>query len=129
MPEIPYKQVIVVNRALKMSIGKTAAQASHASMMFLVSEDPAESQFSKEAMDLDFELWMNSSMATTVLRVDSAEALDRLEETARSNGLHVRAVIDAGRTQFDGVSTKTCICIGPNLEESIDVVTGELPLL
>ena len=127
---IEYKQVIVINRALKMSVGKVAAQAAHAAMTFLVTEDPRESQFSREAYDFDFSCWMeHSGMTKVILRVDSAEHLDNIEQKARDAGLRVRFVMDAGRTTFGGVPTKTCIAIGPNDTKIIDSVTGKLALL
>lgn len=131
MPErqIEFKQVLVVNRALKLSVGKWCSQCAHAAMMFLIAEDQTETQFSKEMLDTDFGFWMESGMKKCVLRVDSAEALDRIEERARAAGLHVYPVIDAGRTALHGVATKTVIAIGPNQSDVIDSVTGELPLL
>jgi PTH2 family peptidyl-tRNA hydrolase len=130
MPEpIEYKQVLIVNRALKMKPGKLAAQCAHGAMMFLVSEDPRESEFSKAMLDQDFNQWLESGMKKVVLRVDSESALNAIEEAAREAGLHVRSVWDAGLTTFNGVSHKTCVAIGPSDAKVIDSVTGKLELL
>jgi peptidyl-tRNA hydrolase, PTH2 family len=41
----------------------------------------------------------------------------------------VYLITDAGHTEFKGVPTKTCLAIGPNDVDEIDVVTGHLKLL
>lgn len=38
-------------------------------------------------------------------------------------------IVDSGKTEFNGISRKTCIAIGPSQSEIIDRITGHLSLL
>lgn len=111
-----YKQVIVVRADLGMSAGKIAAQAAHASV-----------QAWKNAKDVAHKTWEKSGSKKVVLRVDSEAQLMGLYEKARKYKLPAALVKDAGLTEVPP-GTATCVAIGPAAEESIDQVTGSLPL-
>ena len=119
----------MVDNSLKMRTGKICSQVGHACMMFLVTDDPRESEFSKSMLDQDFEAWMEGGMKKCILRAESSDELNKVEQQARDAGLHVRSVIDAGLTTFGGRPTKTCVAIGPSDSNVIDSVTGKLKLL
>lgn len=63
------------------------------------------------------------------LRVESEAELDAIYERALEAGLPCAMIIDAGKTEFNGVPTKTCCAIGPALPAELDPITGHLKLL
>jgi len=133
----PVKQIIVVRKDLKMRRGKEAAQVAHASMKFMAKALAVSmsehapflvSEYMQDNLTEDAIAWLEGSFAKVVVSVDSLEELDSIAEKAEFAGLTVNEIIDAGRTEFAGVPTKTCIAIGPNKSEEIDKITGELTL-
>jgi PTH2 family peptidyl-tRNA hydrolase len=118
------KQIIVMRADLKMSKGKLCAQAAHASLKVLL-DNPKLMTDKKSACYK----WLNGSFAKVCLRVDSEAGLLKIAEAARRAGLPVSLIKDAGRTEFDGVATLTCLAIGPSFPEHVDPVTGKLNLL
>jgi PTH2 family peptidyl-tRNA hydrolase len=109
------KQVIVVRKDLKMSIGKTAAQVAHASI-----EAAEKSKWKKD--------WLADSQKKTVLKCDTDEELHAIYDAAKRSGLPVSIIADAGRTELPP-GTVTCVGIGPAPDEQIDKITGKLKLL
>lgn len=112
-----YKQVILVRTDLKMSKGKTASQVSHASV-----EAVLRSSSSK------VKNWRESGMAKIVLKVNGKEELMKYKQIAKDYGLITAVIQDAGRTEIDP-GTITCLAIGPDDEEKINKVTGNLKVL
>jgi PTH2 family peptidyl-tRNA hydrolase len=100
------KQVILIRKDLKMRRGKEIAQGSHASMAFILRN------YVDEAAN----------------KIDSEEELLELHKKALESGLEANYITDAGRTEFNGVPTKTCLAIGPNNSEYIDKITKHLKL-
>ena len=49
-------------------------------------------------------------------------------DQAREAGLLVHLITDRGLTEFGGVPTRTCLAIGPDYDDRIDPVTGDLEL-
>ena len=113
------KQVIVIRKDLKMRRGKEIAQGAHASMKFLLNGD-----FTRA----DLNTWLHGGQTKICLSVDSEKELLELFDKAKEAGLIVNKVTDAGRTEFNGVPTDTCIAIGPNNSEDIDKITKHLKL-
>lgn len=126
------KQVIVMRKDLKMRRGKEVAQGSHASMLWLVHRLTIKNkEWPNVKGDFDyFETdWFNSSgMAKICVRVDSEEELLDIHKKALMSGLNSHMVIDSGRTEFNGVPTRTCLAIGPDYARNIDPITGHLKL-
>jgi len=118
------KQVIVIRKDLKMRRGKEIAQGSHASIAFLTRRIQAES-FSLSEAETD---WLNGSFAKITLQVNSEEELLSVYDQALEAGLEVHLVTDSGLTEFDGIPTKTCLAIGPDYSEKIDLITKNLKL-
>ncbi len=112
-----YKQVILVRDDLKLTKGKMAAQASHASVEALL----------KSHKD-DATTWREQGMKKVVLKVNDIKELLDVKRKAEDAGLVVALVTDAGHTQLPP-STVTCLGIGPDKAESIDRITGHLKLI
>ncbi|MBI5061420.1 MAG: peptidyl-tRNA hydrolase [Candidatus Aenigmarchaeota archaeon] len=112
-----YKQVIVVRSDLKLSRGKTAAQAAHASVS---AADMADKKIAK--------YWKNEGQKKVVLKVKDASALLAVERKCNELKVAYSLVRDAGMTELKP-GTITCIGIGPDKEEKINKVTGSLPLM
>ena len=114
---IMYKQVIVVRSDVKMGKGKLAAQTSHASLYAYKKSG----FFAKRA-------WENQGSKKVVLKAKDLNELKRIYERALKAGLPTVMITDAGKTQIQ-TGTITCVGIGPDKEEKIDKITGELKLL
>ncbi len=112
-----YKQVILIRKDLKLSKGKMAAQASHASV-------EATLRSHKE----DIAKWRSQGMKKTVLGVEDEKELFLYKRAAEDAGLTVALITDAGRTHLTP-GTVTCLAIGPAAEEKVDAVTGRLKLI
>ncbi len=129
------KQVIVMRTDLGMRKGKMVAQGAHASLavffnrlnlsgpgkMITYAQWKLKNQYEQE--------WIQGSFAKICVGVDSEEELLATYEAAKSAGLLCSIITDAGKTEFKGVPTKTCIAIGPDREDRIDAITGALRLL
>jgi len=124
------KMVIVVRKDLNMRKGKLAAQVAHASMKFLVDNDESEG-----GMEMFVKLspaeasWLSGSFTKIVVSVDSEDALQDLILQAQFEGIESYPIIDAGRTEFNGVPTLTCAAFGPCEAEILDKITGNLKLI
>lgn len=132
------KQVIVMRKDLNMRKGKMIAQGSHASMAFLTrggdfyqTDLESKEAFHNERMKnmREAEHWMNHSFTKVCVYVNSEAELDEIFNKAEEAGLTVHMITDSGKTEFNGVPTKTCLAIGPNKVEKIDLITGHLNLL
>ncbi|MEM4280638.1 MAG: peptidyl-tRNA hydrolase Pth2 [Candidatus Caldarchaeum sp.] len=115
-----YKQVIVIRSDLRMSVGKTAAQASHAAVLALENARKNNPDWVEE--------WFASGQKKVVLKVVSEQELRRLAELCAFRGLPHEVVEDAGLTELPP-GTATALGIGPAPEEEVDRITGSLPLL
>jgi len=133
------KQVIVVRRDLrnsdgqKVRTGKLIVQACHASIAFLTNRmkkniaNPEAlwwvnlSQSEKE--------WIYGSFFKVCVGVDSEKELLDILEKARTLGVEAQLITDQGHTEFNGVPTNTCLALGPDYSDKIDLITGNLKLL
>jgi PTH2 family peptidyl-tRNA hydrolase len=115
-----YKQVLVIRSDLKLSRGKTAAQAAHAAV-----------SASEEARKLHrawWAGWMEEGQRKIVVKVKNEEELLRLQGQAKAYGLPNALIVDKGLTEVPP-GTVTCLGIGPAPEAIVDKLTGSLPLL
>jgi len=118
-----YKQSIVLRRDLRMSCGKAAAQAAHASVeAVLMVLDSGNPTWKRWLLD-----WRRTGQKKVVLRVDSEEELLKVYADARSLGLPASLIADAGLTQLPP-GTKTAVAVGPAPSQLVDRVTGRLKL-
>lgn len=134
------KQVICVRKDLHMRLGKTAAQCSHASMKVLldlmnnrgVSFMVGNFKYEKTLeiiKDSPLDLWLSGLFTKIVVSVNSEAELLKIYTQAKASGILCSLILDSGLTEFKGIPTYTCCAIGPDEEENINKITGELPLL
>lgn len=116
------KQCIIIRKDLGMRRGKEITQGSHASSSFMTRQGKKIT-----LSDVDVK-WLATGQTKITCKVDSEKELVELFEKAKKLGLKAHLITDAGRTEFNGVPTKTALAIGPNYAEDVDKVTGELKL-
>lgn len=114
-----YKQILVVRKDLKMRMGKVAAQAAHASLKATLDNMD----------DARVKAWLSGPFAKICVYVESEEELLEVERNAQQAGLITAMIVDAGRTEFHGVPTRTVLAVGPATHEELQPVTGSLKLL
>lgn len=114
-----FKQVLVVRKDLKMRMGKVAAQAAHASLKATI----------ENMHDPRVQAWLSGPFAKICVSVNSEEELLDVERKAAEAGLITSMIVDAGRTEFHGVPTRTVLAVGPAKNEELEPVTGDLKLL
>jgi len=114
-----YKMVVVMRSDLRITQGKAAAQASHASVTCALEAKKNTPKWFKE--------WYGEGQKKVVLKTDSLEELYDMRERARRVGLASSLITDAGLTEIPP-GTITCLGIGPGPEEMLDSITGDLPL-
>ncbi|MBS1722824.1 MAG: hypothetical protein JSS66_07585 [Armatimonadetes bacterium] len=151
------KQVIVLRRLYpdgnggtkKVRAGKLAAQAAHASMMWLVervcqgAKPGLEHLVGKMSaypgvqytytgefgLTTEERAWMTEKFTKVVVGIDTEAEMLALYQEALDNGLTARLVHDVGATEFDGQRTLTALAIGPHSASRIDPLTKGLSLL
>lgn len=118
------KQVIVMRNDLNMRKGKMVAQGAHASLKVIMDE-----AYSGRPPTPAIKEWMMGKFTKICVYVDSEQELVDVYNNAKVAGIPCALIVDAGRTEFNGVSTITCCAIGPEYPEKIDPITRDLPLL
>ncbi len=114
---MPYKQVIVLRKDLKLGFGKAVSQACHASLGAMKKTDR---RIVKK--------WESEGAKKVILKISSLSSLNGIRRKAVSAKLSHFVVRDAGLTQIKK-GTVTCISIGPAEEKKIDKITKNLKLL
>ena len=117
MSDFRYKQVILVRQDLKLPKGKLATQAAHASVEAVLRSEPET-----------VKRWRSEGMAKIVIKVKDEAELVKYFQQAKDEDLAVSLITDAGRTVI-APGTKTCVGIGPDAEDKINKITGNLALL
>ena len=115
-----YKLVIVVRDDLELSCGKTSVQVAHASV-----ECALKAMKNKKKV---FDKWYSEGQRKIVVRAKDLDELLFLKDKAEKLGLNTCIIQDAGLTEVPP-GTITCLGIGPDDEQTINRVTGNLPLL
>lgn len=129
------KQVIVMRTDLGMRKGKMIAQGAHACMAaifkssYIQPVDGAGHDLKVIPYTPNLENWFNECFTKVCLKATSEEMLLDIEKQANELGIVNFLITDAGKTEFNGVPTRTCIALGPAPVELIDKVTGGLKLL
>lgn len=121
-----------MRKDLNMRKGKMIAQGAHASVAVVLDAKRPASEVARELtidMTPAMAAWIAGRFTKVCVYVKSEEELDDVYERAREAGLSCALIVDSGRTEFDGVPTKTCCAIGPDWADEVDAITGELPLL
>src|SRR5215467_8356378 len=96
------KLAVVVRADLGMGRGKIAAQVAHAAVAAVLAGQGSAA----------FAAWLGEGQPKVVLKVAGEDELGDVVASARSAGLPVEVVLDAGRTQV-APGTPTCCAIGP----------------
>lgn len=137
MSNTKYKQVIVVDKALKMPPGKLSSQVAHASLAAVLSMN--EKHYNLEGgteylvLSVDSACWKgwfdkNTGRFTkAVLAVKGEDALREIYNNI-PKWIPKSFIVDEGRTVFNGQATATCVGIGPAPADEIDKITGHLSL-
>jgi PTH2 family peptidyl-tRNA hydrolase len=115
---VAVKLVLVVRTDLGMGRGKVASQVAHAAVAAVLANRGSP----------PFDAWLRDGQPKVVLRAQSAAQLGDLAASARSAGLPVEMIHDAGRTQL-APGTPTCCALGPAEPSQIDAVAAGLRLL
>ena len=127
----PTKQVIVIRRDLRMRRGKEIAQGAHAATAWLadlVLQTMRPNDVDHLALSPAEQAWLESSFRKVTVKVNSEEELIAVYQKALDAGLVVHLITDRGLTEFRGVPTRTCLAVGPDYDDLIDPVTGDLEL-
>ena len=127
----PTKQVIVIRRDLRMRRGKEIAQGAHAATAWLadlVLQTMRPNDVDHLALSPAERAWLESSFRKVTVKVSSEAELVAVYQKALDAGLVVHLITDRGLTEFGGVPTRTCLAVGPDYDDLIDPVTGDLEL-
>lgn len=111
-----YKQAVVLKEDLKMSKGKSIAQACHASLKAYNRADEEER-----------DKWDSQGAKKIALDIGDNDIKSRFQK-AKREGLPAYLVKDAGLTEVKS-GTVTALGIGPAAESKIDSITGDLSLI
>lgn len=115
-----YKLCVCVRRDIKLSPGKMAVQVAHAAVSCALKakkDDPER-----------FSRWYEEGQKKVVLKAKDLAQLHLLKADAEAYGLVTAIIADAGLTEVPP-GTVTCLGIGPGPEETVNKVTGALPLV
>lgn len=118
------KQVIVMRKDLNMRKGKMVAQGAHASIAFLCEH------YRLGTLPNQLEqMWLSGPFKKICVGVNSEAELLAIHMEAVWAGIKSFVIEDSGLTEFKGVPTNTCLCLGPDKSEVLDRITGGLTLL
>lgn len=122
------KQVIVIRRDLKMRRGKEISQGAHAAMIFLGNVIRRLNESGNLPLTEAEALWLAGAFTKITVYVNSEAELVELYDKALALGITANIVTDVGKTEFNSIPTKTALAVGPGWSDTIDLVTGHLPL-
>ncbi len=124
------KQYIIIRTDLDMSVGKTAAQASHAAMkvffdkMIEESNDEEGTLYNIFLTDEEV-IWKKGLFTKIVKRVKNETQLLKVYEQAKAAGLNVSLIKDAALTELTEPAF-TAIAIGPNYVDRCEPIVKRL---
>lgn len=130
------KQVIVIRKDLGMRRGKEIAQGAHASIAWLTRRvmtgaQPALAgriQVHAVVLSAAEREWTEGNFRKICCVVNSEDELLLIAKKAREAGVICEVIEDSGLTEFGGVPTITALAVGPDTDEKIDPITGDLKL-
>ena len=133
-----YKMVIAVRQDLKLSKGKMSAQVAHACAgcvlgylnlnSFCFISTSLHKNFQECKIDERVIKWFQEGQKKVVVKVSGLDDIMVLEKEAIHSGLINVVIEDFGLTKIPE-GTITCIGIGPDTNEKIDDITGNLRLM
>ncbi|HDJ89546.1 MAG TPA: peptidyl-tRNA hydrolase [Thermoprotei archaeon] len=115
-----YKQIIIVRRDIKMSVGKIAAQVAHAAV--------SAAEIVRKTKRKWYGEWIKEGQRKIVLEVNDLNELLEIYDLVKKKGLPAVLIKDMGLTELPP-NTITTIGIGPVPENLIDPITRKLRLL
>lgn len=118
--DFEFKQAIIVRQDLRMSKGKTSAQAAHASVSSMMETRKKKPDWVSN--------WFLEGQKKVVLKVSSEAELIEAKKKAELERIPNALISDAGLTELPP-GTTTCLGIGPAPNALIDKVTGGMRLL
>src|SRR5260370_34308103 len=130
------KQVIVIRKDLKVRRGKEISQGAHASIAWLTSRLEPDRHYDDsnggawvegELSDAVW-LWVQGNFRKICCTVNTEEELLALCDKAKAAGIVYELIEDSGLTEFGGQPTFTAAAFGPDWDENLDPVTGDLVL-
>lgn len=116
----PLKMVFVINHELKMGKGKIAAQVGHAAVKATLQSG----ELRPELLDA----WLSTGQKKVCVKANDVRQLEQIERQAKHHQILTSKIHDAGHTQIPAGSY-TVLALGPDEDEKLDALTGELKLL
>ena len=113
-----FKMAILIRKDIKMSKGKVLAQVGHAVVEATIKAYTKTTLFYK---------WQHDGEKIVVLKVPNLKTLDTIIKIAERKDIHNGMVADAGLTEVSP-GTITVGYVGPNYEDKIDKLIGQLKL-
>ena len=113
-----FKMCVLVRDDLKMSKGKVLAQVSHTIVDATVKAYTQSQLFFK---------WRADGEKIVILKVPNEKTLMCIMNIAERKGVNCGYTVDAGLTEVLP-GTKTVGFVGPNFEDKVDKLTGQLKL-
>lgn len=131
-----YKQIIIARKDLNMSAGKLAAQVSHASMAFLLSEIRDKATYGKYGYYSNiffgenlYEQWINGEYTKVILQARNKDRLYKAITLAQEIGMRenidyfiIKDNCHTELTPEENGQTVTCIGFAPMDSEIIDTI-------
>lgn len=132
------KQVFIVNKDLKMGVGKIAVQVAHGEVLYMerihgISRGWLDIEKGDDYRYDSYNDWRNfnvkpiGTMTKIVLKA-SEEEMNKISKELDNLNIVYFKVFDLGKTQVDKGSF-TCICVEPLEEVMTDKLFGDLSLL
>ena len=113
-----YKLAIIVRNDLGMSKGKIIAQTGHAMVDAIV----------KASRTNIIERWRKCGETIIALKVNNEKTLMNILNIARKKKVAYGYIVDEGRTEVPPCTT-TLGYVGPDIDDKIDKLVGQLKLL
>jgi len=137
---VSVKAVIVMRKDLNMRKGKMCSMAAHSALKVFLDRIKILNSTDSTSITAQLEFtpammgWLNwkegqPGFTKIVVGCNSESELKELEAKAKAAGIPNAIILDNGVTEFHGVKTYTCICLGPDESEKIDLITGDCSLL
>ena len=123
------KQVILLRRDMKLRRAEAAALASKASMSFILESDMSErsSNVQVDISGIEAE-WMLGSAKRIVLGVSSEDTMKKLLLKAEVQGVSTYEIIGSSSGKADEGSQIIAASLGPDEDDKLDIITGNLKL-
>lgn len=132
------KMILVIRKDLKMRRGKEIAQACHGAVGAILSQIEKHTHYyGVTQVELTDRVlvadkptleWIDGMFRKITVTVNSEKELLDLKQKCDDNGIRTTLIEDNGLTEFHGIKTKTVLAIGPDYDEKLDSITGNLSL-